>query len=257
MLLVLFVILNIVVSFAYLRGRVNHNESASTIAIEGGGSISVVYSDNTGDIVNDHIIPGYQTIKHFSVASNISFGGQVYKRGIWYQIKLIVENNGFESGFLVYSLSLDENSSTDGIVALPVDNVEIPTGSNLDLLVGTGYFLNDNVTHIYNLKINYLNMDDVDQTANSQTKFFARVVIDSPEYINLTFNLDGGSFENLKLNSNSTMKVAANSTFNLPVPIKNGYAFSGWEVVSGDVPVNNTSISTGSNDITLKALWSK
>ena len=108
MLLVLFVIVNIVVSFAYLRGRANNNESVSTIAIKGVGEINVTYSSNTPNIVVGDILPGYETEKKFSVTSNISSGGTLYKRGIWYQIKLIVENNGFESGFFVYSLSLIE-----------------------------------------------------------------------------------------------------------------------------------------------------
>ena len=164
MLLVLFVIVNIVVSFAYLRGKANNNESVSTIAIEGVGEINVTYSSNTPNIVVEDILPGYETVKNFSVTSNISSGGVVYNRGIWYQIKLIVDTNEFLSGSLVYSLSLDDTSSTDGITALPVDKIAIPNGANSDgILIGTGYFTSDNVSHIYNLKLNYVNMEEVDQ----------------------------------------------------------------------------------------------
>ena len=256
MLLVLFVILNIVVSFAYLRGRANNNESVSTIAIEGVGNINVVYSGNTSNIEVHDILPGYETKKKFTVTSNISSGGTLYKRGIWYQIKLIVDTNEFLSGSLVYSLSLDDTSSTDGITALPVDKISIPNGANSDgILVGTGFFSSDNVSHIYNLKINYVNLEDVDQSNDYQKKFAAHVIITNPEYINLTFNLDGGSFENLKLNNNSTMKVAANSTIDFPIPIKENYAFMGWEIVSGDVSANNNAITTNLSDIKLKALW--
>lgn len=255
MILVLFVIVNIVVSFAYLRGKVNNNESVSTIAIEGAGNINVVYSSNTADIVVGDILPGYETIKQFSVTSNISSGGTLYKRGIWYQIKLIVETNEFLSGSLVYSLSLDNTSSTDGITALPVDKIAIPNGSNLDgIVVGTGYFLNDNITHTYNLKLSYVNLEDVDQSSNYQKRFAARVVIDNPKYINLTFDLDGGSFENLKLNSNSTMKVAANSTIDLPVPIKESNVFAGWEDIN-DKNIFSNVITTSNADISLKALY--
>ena len=258
MLLVLFVIVNIVVSFAYLRGRANNNESVSTIAIKGVGNIKVVYSGNTSNIVVEDILPGYETVKNFTVTSNISSGGVVYNRGIWYQIKLIVDTNEFMSGSLTYSLSLDDNSSTDGITALPVDKIAIPNGANSDgILIGTGYFSSDNVSHTYNLKINYVNLEDVDQSSDYQKKFAAHVVIDNPGYVNLTFDLVGGRFENLNLNRNSTMKVAANSIIDFPIPIKENYTFAGWEVVSGNVSVDNTSISTGSNDITLKVLWSK
>ena len=256
MLLVLFVIVNIVVSFAYLRGRANNNESVSTIAIKGVGEINVTYSSNTPNIVVGDILPGYETEKKFTVTSNISSGGIVYNRGIWYQIKLIVDTNAFLSGSLVYSLSLDDTSSTDGITALPVDKIAIPNGANSDgILVGTGYFSSDNVSHIYKLKINYVNLEDVDQSNDYQKKFAAHVVIDNPRYVNLTFDLDGGSFENLNLNSNSTMKVAANSTIDFQIPIKENYVFTGWEVVSGDVSVNNNVITTNDSDITLKALW--
>ena len=234
--LVLFVIVNIVVSFAYLRGRANGNESVSTIAIEGVGAINVVYSSNTPDIIVGDILPGYETIKDVSVTSNISSGGELYKRGIWYQIRLVVDTNEFLTGSLAYSLSLADTSSTDGITALPVDKIGIPNGANQDgILVGTGYFSNDNVSHIYNLKLNYVNMEEFDQSDDYQKKFAAHVVRDNPRYVNLTFDLDGGSFENLKLNSNSTMKIAANSTINLPVPTKEKYVFAGWEKVSGDV----------------------
>lgn len=258
MLLVLFVIVNIVVSFAYLRGKANNNESVSTIAIKGVGEINVTYSSNTPNIVVEDILPGYETVKKFSVTSNISSGGTLYKRGIWYQIKLIVDTNGFLSRSLVYSLSLDDNSSTDGITALPVDKISIPNGANSDgILIGTGYFSSDNVSHIYNLKINYVNMEEVDQSSDYQKRFAARVVIDNPQYINLTFDLDGGSFENLKLNSNSTMKVAANSVIDFPVPVKDNYDFIGWEDVSGNTTTNDNIIITNNNDITLKALWAK
>ena len=258
MLLVLFVIVNVVVSFAYLRGRANNNESVSTIAIEGVGEINVTYSSDTPDIVVGDILPGYETVKNFTVTSNISSGGVVYNRGIWYQIKLIVDTNEFMSESLVYSLSLDDNSSTDGITALPLNKIAIPNGANSDgILVGTGYFSSDNVSHIYNLKINYVNLEDVDQSNDYQKKFAAHVVIDNPDYVNLTFNLDGGSFENLNLNRNSTMKVAANSTIDFPIPIKNGLAFTGWEIVSGNVSANNNVITTGSDDVTLKALWAR
>lgn len=256
MLLVLFVIVNVVVSFAYLRGRANNNESVSTIAIKGVGEINVTYSSNTPNIVVGDILPGYETEKKFTVTSNISSGGIVYNRGIWYQIKLIVDTNAFLSGSLVYSLSLDDTSSTDGITALPVDKIAIPNGANSDgILVGTGYFSSDNVSHIYNLKLNYVNMEDVDQSEDYQKKFTAHVVIDNPRYVNLTFDLDGGSFENLNLNSNSTMKIAANSIINFPIPIKDNYAFVGWEIVSGDASANNNVLTTNLSDIKLKALW--
>lgn len=254
--LVLFVIVNIVVSFAYLRGRANGNESVSTIAIEGVGAINVVYSSNTPDIIVGDILPGYETIKDVSVTSNISSGGELYKRGIWYQLRLVVDTNEFLTGSLAYSLSLADTSSTDGIAALPVDKIGIPNGVNQDgILVGTGYFSNDNITHTYNLKISYVNMEEVDQSSDYQSKFAAHVIITNPEYINLTFNLDGGSFDTLTLNNNSSMKVAANSTINLPVPIKDGFSFTGWEIVSGNVSVNNNVISTSESDIELKALW--
>lgn len=253
--LVLFVIVNIVVSFAYLRGRANGNESVSTIAIEGVGTINVAYSSNTPDIIMGDILPGYETIKDVSVTSNISSGSEIYKRGIWYQIRLVVDTNEFLTGSLAYSLSLADTSSTDGITALPVDKIGIPNGANQDgILVGTGYFSNDNVTHTYNLKISYVNMEEVDQSSDYQSKFAAHVIITNPEYINLTFNLDGGSFDTLALNSSSTMKVASNSIINLPIPIKNGFTFAGWEIVGGNVSVNNNAISTNDSDITLKAL---
>ena len=255
-LLVLFVVVNIVVSFAYLRGRANNNESVSTIAIEGVGNINVVYSSNTPDIVVNDILPGYETIKQFSITSNISSGGVVYNRGIWYQIKLIVDTNEFLSESLVYSLSLDNTSSTDGITALPLNKIAIPNGANSDgILIGTGYFSSDNVSHIYKLKINYVNLEDVDQSIDYQKKFAAHVVIDNPGYVNLTFDLDGGSFENLKLNSNSTMKVAANSIIDFPLPIKTNYNFGGWNILSGNVSANNNIITTNESDGSLKAIW--
>ena len=151
--IVLFVAINVALSFAYIRGGSAGSESVSTVALEG-GSINVRYSSNSGSIVASDIVPGYETTKKFTITSEYGNNHDYYDLGLWYQINLVVDRNDFGDGSLTYSLSLDEASDDDGVPATNVEYAPIPSGQNLQgISVGAGRLINDNKSHIYNLKI--------------------------------------------------------------------------------------------------------
>lgn len=254
MIITLFMIVNITISFSYLRGKSTGNESVSTVALSG-GRILVRYSSNTGAIAVSDINPGYEGNKQFTITSDFGENHEYYVDGIWYTVVLVVEKNEFDTNSIQYSLSLDSTSQDDGITLSNIQNKGIPAGTNTSgIILGSGRFETHNKKHVYNLKISYPD-NGTDQSHEIGCEFHAYIDFINTNMVGLTFDLDGGSFTNLNLNEKSSIKVPANSTINLPIPNKEGYIFAGWEVVSGDVSTNINVISTGNGDISIKALW--
>ena len=67
--------------------------------------------------------------------------------------------------------------------------------------------------------------------------------------ISLTIDLDGGT------GNNQAGSYERNTTLELNSPSKEGYTFTGWEIVSGDGSVNNNVLTLGIKDIKIKALY--
>ena len=252
---ILFIIVNIVITFAYIRGNSENIESVSTIALEG-AILKVVYSGNSENIVANDILPGFEADKSFTITSDFGAGNENYHIDLWYEVMLIVEENDFNDNYIKYSLTVDEASDNDGTVLPSVSNVGIPNGPSLDgVIIGSGKFYSHNKSHIYNLNISYPDNGE-DQTDQIGNKFAAYLVLSRPNFINVTFDLDGGKFTDYRLDENSSKKVAEYALLEPPAPIKGGYIFSGWSVVDGRADVmGNNSIKFYSESVTLKAVY--
>ena len=251
----LFVIINVALSFAYIRGGSVGSESVSTVALEG-GSINVRYSSNSGSIVASDIVPGYETTKQFTITSEYGEGHEYYDLGLWYQINLVVDKNEFGDGSLTYSLSLDEASDDDGVPATNVEYAPIPSGQNLQgILVGAGRLINDNKSHIYNFKITYAETL-TDQSEEIGSKFEAHITLTNPKIVKIIFDLDGGEIQLTEYNKiTNSLTSATNSFYTLPIPYKAGYSFNGWEIISGNGSLNGNILRVNEENITLKASY--
>ena len=67
--------------------------------------------------------------------------------------------------------------------------------------------------------------------------------------ISLTIDLDGGT------GNNQAGSYERNTTLELNSPSKEGYTFTGWEIVNGDGSINNNVLTLGIKDIKIKALY--
>ena len=248
----LFIVINVALSFAYIRGGSVGNESVSTIALEG-GSINVRYTGGDSIVASD-IVPGYEVVKQFTVTSEYGEGHDYYEIGIWYQINLVVDTNEFGDGSLTYSLSLDEASDDDGVPAKNVEYVPIPSGQNLQgISVGSGRLINDNKSHVYNLKITYAETL-TDQSEEIGCKFDAHITLTNPQVVKIIFDLDGGEISAAGYNPASKILTSAQkSLFTLPLAYKSGYSFNGWEVVSGNATLDGNVLSANEENVSVKA----
>ena len=250
--IVLFVAINVALSFAYIRGGSIDSETVSTVALTG-GSVNVRYSGGEA-ITANNIVPGYQVTKKFTITSEYGKGHEYYDLGLWYQINLVVDKNEFGDGSLKYSLSLDAESDDDGVPATNVEYVSIPSGQNLTgIIVGAGKLVNDNKKHIYNLKIDYAETG-VDQSEEIGKSFEARVTLSNPQVVKIYFELDGGEISAPSYNpASNSLTSSKNSLFTLPIAYKSGYSFNGWEVVSGNATVDGNVLSVNEENVTVKA----
>ena len=68
--------------------------------------------------------------------------------------------------------------------------------------------------------------------------------------VNLTIDLDGGSDH-----ADYSQTYKGGTVLSLKKPIKGGYRFTGWTIVSGDSKVDGTNLTIGSMDTVVKATW--
>lgn len=247
----LLIVVSFSFSFAYIRGGTKNNESVSTVALKG-GNINVRYSNNSGDIIADDIVPGYEVTKKFTVTSE--FGNRdYYKSGVWYTVALIIDKNDFDDNSIEYSISMDDTSNSDGLVLPNRENIGVPNGSTSNrVIIGSGRIYSNNVSHTYNLKISYPYRTG-NQSHEIGREFHAHIDIIDTDFVKLTLDLDGGSINNLYLYNNS-VDLPENSLINLPIPTKENYVFAGWKAVE-DSNIINDYIITNTNNIQLRALW--
>ena len=249
--LLLFIVINVALTYAYIRGETVGSESMSTISFKA-GNVSVRYENNSGDIIFSDIIPGFETVKSFSLTSNFGENRQYYEGGMWYQIALAVDKNEFDDNSFYCSISPDVASDKDGILA-QVENIGIPSGVNqIGVAIAAGKFDNNNKTHVYNMTISFPNTGEK-QDHLENCEFQAHIILKEPKLVNLSFNLDGGYFTTIKLDKASNLKVSENSKFVLPTPIKEGYSFTDWEVIDGVVNLNENILDVKTSNITVKA----
>ena len=130
---------------------------------------------------------------------------------------------------------------------------------------GSGYIGNDllvnKLMYCYNCKttesedIKTLSTTNISSTATSnyskKGNGYARITFISTG-VKLTVDLDGGSTTQNLLN-----KYPNNTTFTLTEPVKNGYTFNGWTIISGDAVINENKLTIKSKNTAIKATWIK
>ena len=70
--------------------------------------------------------------------------------------------------------------------------------------------------------------------------------------VTLTLNLDGGT-----ISSNASGVYSRNAIVNLRTPTKSGYAFSKWQITTGDSTLSGNELTIGTQDTTIKAIYIK
>ena len=248
-LLMIFSIVNIIISYSFYNARVLNSETDATVSLKSAG-ITIIYENNTGDIVMDNILPGSAVTKQFTITSSTE-DTSIQNAEVWYNIKLIIDDNTFSDNTIVYSLAVDSSSNNSGQTALEFSGRGIPSGSNKSgLSVGSGYLvLNGNASHVYNLEIKYPEEKELD--ANKNLKL--HVVVEATSGVNVNIDLNGGAFSS---GSATNFETGKNSVVYLETPILDNNEFLGWEIISGDgASLDGNMIVIGGGDVSIKANW--
>ena len=246
------------VTYAYYIAEAIGNESESTVAVTG-GSLTINYQNNSGDIVAEKIMPGWSATKSFTVTATKDYNEEYDTNfKIWYDMLLIIDRNDFLTGSLEYMLSpINSDVSKEGIF---IDDTykPIPTVTNTESIsMGSGYLPNDTASHTYNLSLRYLDREEIDQTSEMEGKFYARVNVRGSDQAIATIDLNGGTLSNFSLDTSNKSKIAKDSEIYIPAPMKEGYTFNGWEITSGDGTVSGNKIIANSLAITVQAQYVK
>ena len=249
--LALLLLINIGVSYSYYLGKVIGNESDTTLSLKSSGII-VQYENNSNNIAASNVMPGWRATKNFNVSSNISESD--FNTGqslIWYELFLYVVQNDFPSNFITYTLSSADAIIGNGQVAEARNDRGISAGIDLNgISLGVGNFALGSNKHDYSITFNYF--DNGSEYGNYPNRTFsiyigAKIVLKSE----INIELNGGTIE-----GSNKKYVGKGGTIILPVPIKEGYIFSGWETISGNALIDKNSLTVNDDVINISALWS-
>ena len=155
-LMILVVVATVGITYSYLAVKIKNVESESTISVNTGKMI-ITYENNSSNIVLDNIIPGVYTNKKFTLigenTSNVN--NQGLDPNMYYKVGLVVEENTFSEGALVYELTKDASSSENGEMANGLIGI-VPKNPDT-IWIGDGYFTPSQTEerHVYNLKIEF------------------------------------------------------------------------------------------------------
>lgn len=254
LLLVPLIAITIYITYAYYVGEVEGNESVSTIAVQG-GNIIINYQGNSEDIVASKILPGWESTKTFTVSCSINYADKSSVKIVWYDMILVVDENTFESNSIEYSLQISDADKTKEGIFTEEEYHGISKGAS-NIAMGSGYLLNEDTTHTYNLKIRYIDSDEIDQTIEASAKFNARVNVAGSKQTTLNIDFsDGKSNGTFALSSGPTYKIAANSKVYIPSTCfySDLYKFTYLEKVSGEGSAYGNVVITTSESINVKA----
>ena len=154
-------------TFAYFSATMPSSESPTTIEVTGGGTIIV---DGTEQAIN-----GPQTVAANSILGKRNLTLKGYLTGsanLGYEAKLIVKNNTYAEGELVYIITSTNTSNNGSTIVSTSDPVAIPKGAST-INLGSGKFAGpvSGATHTYTIEIKYVNSDETeatDKTFNAQ-----------------------------------------------------------------------------------------
>lgn len=218
------------VSYAYFATRINNNENASTII---GEAANLILEFKEGEqITGNDIFPGWSSTKTFTVnnKNNVNLSYDLYI--------IDIENNLME-GSISYKIESTNGGYNKDKVLLPSEDEIIAKKINIKA----------NTIHNYKITVYYNNLD-VNQESDKGKTFLFKIYIKESMSSKLIVDLNNGTS---KQNFNKYYK--AKEIIELEEPIRDGYTFAGWEVITGDGIIDGNKLTMGNNNVSIKALW--
>lgn len=162
-------------SYAYFRANINGEESVSTIVAES-GEMDITYENNSSNIIANGAVPGWEVVKNFTISGkNTAKANKVNPdNNMYYKIGIVVDENTFSKGALIYSLTSEEVSN-----GKKADNKSGKIGNEGITYIGDGYFTETStyVDHKYHLAIGFPETGK-DQSNDKGKSFAAHVVVE-------------------------------------------------------------------------------
>jgi hypothetical protein len=156
-------------SFAFFTSNLEGTESESTI-ITSSGTLSISYAEGDGSISIGNVYPREEAwlTKTFTLTGN-----NTTNLNMNYSVSLSIEENGFSSGDLTYSLTSEEAESGTVIE----DKTDKSIGGVGNQTIGYGQFVKGtNITHTYTLSI-YFKDNGKNQNASQGAVFSGKIVV--------------------------------------------------------------------------------
>ena len=257
LLLIPLIAITIYITYAFYIGEVEGNEQVSTIAVQG-GNILINYQGDSENIVASKIMPGWEATKTFTVSCSINYLDKSSVKIVWYDMILVVDENTFENNSIEYSLQISDTDKTKEGIFTEEEYHGISKGTS-NITMGSGYLLNEATTHTYNLKLRYIDSDEIEQTFESSARLNARVNVAGSKQITLTIDYNGGeSNGTFALSQGPTYKIAANSRVYIPSShfyYNDLMELAYFEKVSGEGSTSGKVVNTTSESISVKAIY--
>jgi hypothetical protein len=155
-------------SFAFFTSNLEGTESESTI-ITSSGTLSISYAEGDGNISIDNVYPREEAwlTKTFTLTGN-----NTTNLNMNYSVSLSIEENGFSSGDLTYSLTSEEAE----LGTVIEDKTDKSIGGVGNQTIGYGQFVKGtNITHTYTLSI-YFKDNGKNQNASQGAVFSGKIV---------------------------------------------------------------------------------
>lgn len=146
-------LLTVGTAYSYYLAKLSNIETGTTIN-SSGGTLKMEYNSGP-EIVANKLVPSTDPFatKTFTVKGNNSTVLQMY-----YQIKIVVENNTFSTNAITYTLTGTNNAGNGNIIP----NIPTRTAINSTKVIGTGNFngVVTNAVHTYELKLYFYKTED-------------------------------------------------------------------------------------------------
>lgn len=159
-------------TFAYFGATMNSGDANTTIEVTS-GTLSIEYDGNS-TLTGGNVNPGEQIAsKNFSVTGVVTGSNNLN-----YEANLVVKNNTYSEGALVYTITSNNTSNNGSTIAATSEPVAIPTGTST-ISLGTGLFAgptSTGSTHSYTITIEFVNTGG-DQSADLGKAFEAQLSV--------------------------------------------------------------------------------
>ncbi|MDE6292408.1 MAG: hypothetical protein K2L98_01870, partial [Bacilli bacterium] len=152
-------------TFAYFSATMPGSESPTTIEVTGGGTI-FIDCDASKTINGPQTVAANSTLGKRTVTLNGSIVGSA---NLGYDAKLVVKNNTYADGELVYTITSTNTSNNGSTILSTSDPVAIPSGTST-INLGSGKFAGpvpSGAVHTYTIEIKYVNNEGVEATGKT------------------------------------------------------------------------------------------